>query len=128
MKIESPEMLLPVLKKWSNKRQEHFIVCTFTSSNELIKAKVITIGTVNNVMVHPREVFWEAIIKNAASIVLAHNHPSGNTFPSEQDERITEQLCEASKIMGIPILDHVIFAKNGNYYSFQENGKIDNSL
>jgi len=125
MKIETPQMLLPVLKKWRNKRQEHFIVCTLTTSNELIKANTITIGIVNSVMVHPREVFWQAIKYNAASIVVAHNHPSGDCTPSVEDELMTMKLLKASKIMEIPLLDHVIVTKD-SYYSFKEDGKIKN--
>jgi len=121
--ITSPEMLLPVLNKWRCKRQEHFIVCSFASSNKLIKASVIAIGTASNVIVHPREVFWQAIKCNATAIVVAHNHPGGTADPSCEDEIITNELCQASKIMKIPLLDHIIVTKD-SYYSFYANGKI----
>lgn len=123
MIINSPEMLLPTLRKWCNKRQEHFIVCTFSNSNRLIRASVVTIGTVNTVIVHPREVFWRAIKDNAYAIAVAHNHPGNVAFPSMEDDKITHELCEASKILKIPLLDHIIFTKDG-YYSFRNAGKI----
>jgi len=119
-------MLLPVLEKWRNKRQEHFIVIPLNSSNEILKARVIAIGTLNGVGVHPRDVFWQAIKCNAAAIVVAHNHPSGCSMPSVEDELMTERLCKASEIMGIPLLDHVIVTKD-SYYSFKADGKIESA-
>lgn len=88
-------------------------------------------GTVNGVNVHPRDVYKEAVRRNATSIIVAHNHPSGETKPSRQDIALTEQLEEASKMMGIPLLDHIIVADGDEatggkmrYYSFRENGRM----
>ncbi len=98
-------------------------MCSFAGSNKLIKASVIAIGTASAVMVHPREVFWEAIKCNATAIAVAHNHPSGVSEPSLEDELMTDELCQASKIMKIPLLDHIIVTKD-SYYSFYADGKI----
>ena len=95
--------------------------------NEVIAVRIVTIGLLNQSLVHPREVFWWAIKDNAAYIVLAHNHPSENNNPSNEDLEITAKLVEASKIMGIDILDHIIFSKNG-YYSFRDDGKLESDL
>jgi DNA repair protein RadC len=81
---------------------------------------LVSIGTVNRTLVHPREVFTEAIRVKATSIILCHNHPSGNLIPSDEDIETTELLLEVSDIVGIDILDHIIFDCN-NYFSFLEN-------
>ncbi|MBU2472359.1 MAG: JAB domain-containing protein, partial [Bacteroidetes bacterium] len=91
------------------------------SSNNLLKEVEITRGTLNSSLVHPREVFNAAIIEPAAAIILLHNHPSGNPEPSSEDIQITRQLVEASKIIGIPIHDHIILAGN-SFTSFAEKG------
>jgi DNA repair protein RadC len=84
---------------------------------------VITVGLVNHSLVHPREVFAEAITDRAASIICVHNHPSGSLEPSSQDIAITQQLRDAGTTLGIPLLDHIIVTKNG-YCSLKEKGII----
>ena len=126
-KITGPSLADDALKDFHDKNKEHFLVLTLNAVNEVIAVRIVTIGLLNQSLVHPREVFWWAIKDNAAYIVLAHNHPSGNTNPSNEDLEITEKLVEASKIMGIDILDHIIFSENG-YYSFRENGKLEQDL
>ncbi len=126
-KITGPQLAYDALKDFHDKNKEHFLVLTLNSVNEVIAVRIVTIGLLNQSLVHPREVFWWAIKDNSAYIVLAHNHPSGNTNPSEEDLAITAKLVEASKIMGIDILDHIIFSKDG-YYSFREDGKLEGSL
>ena len=126
-KITGPSLAYDALKDFHDKIKEHFLVLTLNAINEVIAVRIVTIGLLNQSLVHPREVFWWAIKDNAAYIVLAHNHPSGNNNPSNEDLGITEKLVEASKIMGIDILDHIIFSENG-YYSFRENGKLEQDL
>ena len=89
--------------------------------NHLIDRKVITIGILNQSLVHPREVYAYAVEKRCASIIVAHNHPSGILKPSNEDINITNRLKESAKILGIELLDHLIFTKEG-FYSFQEEG------
>jgi len=104
-------------------QQEHFVVITVDGGNAVIAKRTIFIGTLNKSLVHPREVFADAISDRAASVVLVHNHPSGNIEPSLEDENITRRLAEAGKIIGIEILDHIIIIRSG-HYSFAGNGKL----
>lgn len=112
-----------LLKDYTLKKQEHFITVTLDGANTVIKSRVVFIGTLNKSLVHPREVFAPAFTDRAASIIIAHNHPSGNKLPSAEDFEITGKLLKAGEILGIDILDHVILTKNG-HYSFHGNGKI----
>ena len=102
-------------------KQEVFIVVLLNSANKIIKEVTITRGLLNSSLTHPREVFRHAIIEHAASIILMHNHPSGNLEPSQEDIAITKQLVEASAIVGIPVHDHLIIA-GGGFTSFAERG------
>lgn len=122
--IGSPEDVFRLFKSvFENQPAEIFVVIHLKSNNGLSAFEIVTKGTLNSSLVHPREVFKSAIIQNAASIIVAHNHPSGNDQPSQEDLAITTQLVEAGKIIGIPIHDHVIFTEDG-YYSFAEHGNI----
>ncbi|MBF2056216.1 MAG: DNA repair protein RadC [Cyanobacterium sp. T60_A2020_053] len=100
--------------------QERFAVLFLDSKNSLISTQIITVGIINETLVHPREVFREAIRQSATNIIIAHNHPSGNLEPSPEDMQLTKQLLSASEIIGIPILDHLIIG-NGNHHSMREN-------
>ncbi|MBX3042576.1 MAG: DNA repair protein RadC [Candidatus Kapabacteria bacterium] len=104
-------------------RIEIFRILLLNSSNQIIKEAIITEGILNQTLVHPREVFRPAIIESAASIVLIHNHPSGNPEPSVEDKRITDRLVETGNVIGIKVLDHLIFGSN-DYYSFKNAGLI----
>lgn len=118
-RIKSPADAYKVLKSFGKKRQEHFIVLTLNSANEVIKKHVVTIGLLNKTMAHPREVFFHAIKDNALSIIIAHNHPSGHPEPGNEDASMTEAMEKAGEVLGIPVLDHIIVGKN-RFYSFQE--------
>lgn len=100
--------------------KEHLRGLYLNSHNRIIRDEVISIGTINSNMIHPREVFRPAIESNAAAVVLAHNHPSGEKNPSEEDVRITKQVVEAGKILGIALLDHVIVTKD-SFASIEAN-------
>ncbi|MDD8016961.1 MAG: DNA repair protein RadC [Bacteroidota bacterium] len=102
-------------------KQEVFMVVCLSSSNKIIQERTITKGLLNSSLTHPREVFREAILENAASVILLHNHPSGNLEPSKEDIHITKQLVEAGKIIGISVHDHVIIAGDG-FTSMMERG------
>lgn len=114
------EMFRPIL---CNKTQEEFIVASLNSNNRLISFRTITTGLLNSSLTHPREVFREAILEHAASVILIHNHPSGNPEPSEEDVRVTRQIVEAGQIVGIPVHDHVIVTAE-RCTSFAERGLI----
>lgn len=104
-------------------RHEVFKVLLLDSANHLLRDVTITKGILNSALVHPREVFREAIMEPAASIILLHNHPSGNPEPSPEDLQITRQIVEAGKIIGIPVHDHIIIAAD-KFTSFVERGLI----
>lgn len=122
-KISRPDDVVPMLMKYANKKEENFYAVLLNSCYEVISVQHITKGLVNRTMVHPREVFREAIKKNAVAVVIAHNHPSGNLVASSEDSEITSRMVEAGKIIGISVLDHIIVSKNG-FYSFLESGKM----
>lgn len=104
-------------------QQEHFICISLNSANEVIEKRIVTIGLLDKSPIHPREVFADVLTDRAASVIFAHNHPSGELNPSNSDLKIHEQLTEAATILGIRVLDHVIISKKG-YYSFKENGLV----
>lgn len=122
-RIENPQSTLPLLKSIQNKKQETMLVILLNTAHEVIKKKVVSIGTVNKTIVHPRDVYIEAIKKNATCLILAHNHPSGSTIPSAEDKAITQTIKDAGELLLIPLLDHIIISKRG-YYSFQENNTL----
>jgi DNA repair protein RadC len=100
-------------------RQEEFHVLILDNKHRVIEEKMITLGTLNQSLVHPREVFVSAIELRAASVILVHSHPSGDIKPSNQDIEITKRLCEVGKLMGIEILDHIIIGDD--YFSFTDH-------
>lgn len=106
--IDSPEKAVEQLADIRDKKQEYFVCLTLDGANRLIAKRVISIGTLTSSLVHPREVFAEAITDRAASIIVAHNHPSGNLQASEADRDVTERLRETGELLGISLLDHLI--------------------
>lgn len=112
-KITSAEALMPFLNPYCSKPQEYFLAATLNGAKELIALRVITIGLANQTQIHPREIFASAITDRACFIILAHNHPSGNLEISEQDINITRRLEESGELLGIKVLDHIVFSKNG---------------
>ncbi|PIW69082.1 MAG: hypothetical protein COW08_09115 [Ignavibacteriales bacterium CG12_big_fil_rev_8_21_14_0_65_30_8] len=123
-KITSPkkvaEIFIPLLK---DELKEKFLLLNLNSANNIINYDLISVGNLNSSVVHPREVFKSAIENSAASVILMHNHPSGNCNASEEDRNLTKKLVEAGKILDIPVFDHIIIAGN-TYYSFVEKGLI----
>ena len=105
------------------KTREHLMAIYLNARNELLFRKHVFTGTLNASLIHPREIFNEALKQNAASVILAHNHPSGDAEPSQDDLEITKRLIEAGKIMGIDVLDHIIITKT-KIFSFKEKGLI----
>lgn len=114
---DGAEYLMPRLR-YSEK--EKFVVVLLNTKNQIISSEVVSEGTLNGSVVHPREVFCPAILQHAAAIVVAHNHPSGDPSPSREDREVTFMLKGAGKTLGIPLLDHLIIG-DGTYYSFQEH-------
>ncbi len=112
-KINTPKTIFPLMMTERMDLQESFVVFTLDGNNQIINKHVVTRGLVNSCKVHCRETFYPAIKDMAVSIIVAHNHPSGNLEESDADIFITKKLIEASKILGIPVLDHVIVTKLG---------------
>lgn len=122
--IKNPQSIVKAIRSSiKDKAKEHFKLILLDSRNKIIGISTISIGTLNANLVHPREIFKEAIMHNSASVVLAHNHPSGDPEPSEEDLKITERLVESGKILGIEVIDHIIIGKT-NFASFKERGLI----
>ena len=107
--------------KLNDKKQEHFYCVYLDTKNHIIKDKLLFIGTINESLIHPREIFKEAYLLSASSVICVHNHPSGNANPSNNDILMTKQLQEVGKILGIKVLDHIIIGKDV-YFSFNDNG------
>ncbi len=104
--------------------REQFIVCCLDAKNQPTDISIVSIGCLNSSIVHPREIFKIAILSNASSIIISHNHPSGNPEPSHEDIVMTNRLVEVGKIHGIKVLDHIIIGYDKNYLSFKERGYI----
>lgn len=113
--MDSPAKAVEQLADIRDKKQEHFVVMTLDGANRLIAKRTITIGTLTSSLVHPREVFADAITDRAASIIVAHNHPSGSTTPSKADLEVTERLQKSGELLGIKLADHVIMTKKGHF-------------
>ncbi len=122
-KITSAQDVYDELKAFSTKQQEYFLVITLDGASHIINTRTVFIGTLNQSLVHPREVFADAIADRSAGIIIAHNHPSGTLSASRADIAVTQRLEEVSKLVGIELLDHVILAKDG-FYSFADEGLL----
>lgn len=122
--VKSPKDSYNLLKHFlEDKDREYFIVAALDIKNQPVSVHVCHVGSLNSCIVHPREVMKTAILSNAASIMVGHNHPSGNSTPSSEDIEVTKRLVEAGKIIGIELLDHIIVGDD-NYVSLKEKGYI----
>jgi DNA repair protein RadC len=102
--------------------KEHYYVMHLNSKSQVLMVELVTIGILNSSLVHPRETFRRAVMTGSASIIIAHNHPSGETDPSDEDTKVTKVMFDAGQILGINLLDHLIFTKD-KYFSFKNNGR-----
>ena len=122
--IQNPQAVVKTIRtSIKDKAKEHFKLVILDSRNKIIGITNVSIGTLNASLAHPREIFKDAITHNAASIILVHNHPSGDPEPSEDDLLLTKRLVESGKILGIEVIDHIIIAKN-EFLSFKEKNLI----
>ncbi|MBC8521282.1 MAG: JAB domain-containing protein [Methanomicrobia archaeon] len=104
--------------------REHFIVLCLDGSNHVVCVNTVHVGTVSSVNINLREVLKPVILSNSCSIIVVHNHPSGDPAPSDNDHRITEKIQEACKLFDIPLLDHVILGDDNKFYSFKDEGLL----
>ena len=121
--ISTASSVYEYLSDYRDRDKEHFIALTLDGASRVINAHIISIGTLNQSLVHPREVFYPAIRERAAAIIIAHNHPSGQSSPSRADQEVTSRLRDAGRLLGIDIVDHIILT-SGDYFSFSEEGLL----
>lgn len=121
--VQSPTDAIPYLSLIRTSSREHFVALYLNARHELIHQETISIGTLTSSLVHPREVFKHALSHPAASILVAHNHPSSDPNPSEEDLQLTHRLVDAGTLLGISLLDHLIVTKD-NYYSLREHNQL----
>jgi DNA repair protein RadC len=121
VKIGNPGEVYKIVKRYAEAQQEQFILLTLNGERSVISVSIVSIGLVNKTIVHPREIFCRAISDRASAIIVCHNHPSGSTKPSGEDKQITMRIYDAGEIIGIPLLDHIVFSKTG-YTSLKSDG------
>ena len=124
MEIITVELAITALKDLARAEVEEFWALALGPKKTLLRARMIFRGTIDSCLVHPRDIFRFACIENASSLIVAHNHPSGDTLPSEQDIYFTRQLLRASRVVEIPLLDHLILTER-SYSSFAREGWCD---
>jgi DNA repair protein RadC len=126
IKIEQPEDIAKIFQDLLktedtiDQEKEHFYVCHLDSRNRINMVELVPIGTINQALIHPRETFRRAVAEGPYSIVIAHNHPSGDVTPSADDLLATRKLHEAGEVLGIPVVDHIVFTRD-KFYSFKRN-------
>lgn len=113
IKITAPKDIFPLVSHIADSKQEHLVAVSLNGAHEVIASRIVTVGLVNCSQVHPREVFAEPITDRACAVIVAHNHPSGELMPSNEDLSVTERLDRAGEILGIRLLDHLIFSRKG---------------
>lgn len=123
IKIQNHHDVLPLVKELKDKKQEYFLTLTLDAAHNLIEKRTVFIGTLNESLVHPREVFADAITDRAAAIIFVHNHTATEVNPSKADLQVTQRLVEVAETMGIEVLDHIILTKTG-CFSFKTNGML----
>jgi DNA repair protein RadC len=112
-KIVNPVEAYRLVKRYAFSKQEQFILLTLNGAHNVISVSIISIGTVNRALVHPREIFAKAVTDRASAIIICRNHPSGSLLPSGEDKQVTQEIFKAGEVLGIPLLDHIIFTKKG---------------
>jgi DNA repair protein RadC len=122
LRISGPRDVLPLVGHLLDRQQEHVVVISLSGAHEVIRVRTVSMGLLTSCPVHPREVFVGPLADRACAVILAHNHPSGDPTPSDEDRSITEQIRKAGQILGIKLLDHVIFARRG-FFSFQSGAQ-----
>lgn len=124
IRITEAREAVPLILHYAHKHQEHFLTITLNGANEVIAVRCVSVGLVNSTQVHPREVFADAITDRACAIIVAHNHPSGDLRPSAADLEVTTRLINAGRLLGLVVLDHIIFTASGNFLSLRDDATI----
>lgn len=124
IRIKSPQDIFALVRHNADRKQEHFLCLSLNGAHEVLAVRVVTIGLVNRTIVHPREVFADVIQDRGAALAVAHNHPSGKLSPSPEDDEITGRLKTSAEILGLRLLDHLIFSESA-WYSYRQDGRLD---
>lgn len=122
IKIRGPEDILPLIQHLADRPQERFVCISLNGAHEVIAVRTVTVGLVNASQIHPREVFSDPLKDRACSIIIAHNHPSGELEPSPEDLVATRMIHDAGKTLGINLLDHIIFSRRGHVSIMERSG------
>ncbi len=122
-KITSPDDIIPLVNHYTLEKVEYFLAISLNGNHEVIKIREVSKGSSNSAIIQPREIFSDLLIDSAAAVIFVHNHPSGNVQPSPQDINLTQRLLQASEILGIKTLDHIIITSNC-YFSFTSEGLL----
>jgi len=125
-KIRHPRDIYSLIRHHADRKQERFLCISLNGAHEVLAVRIITIGLVNRTIIHPREVFADPIHDRASAVAVAHNHPSGNLNPSDEDNEITTRLKASADILGLNFLDHLIFSDT-SYFSYREENFLDDS-
>jgi DNA repair protein RadC len=127
VRIRRPEDIHSLVRHYADRKQERFLCLSLNGAHEVLAIRVITVGLVNRTIVHPREVYAEAISDHAVAVIAAHNHPSGQLSPSPEDDEVTCRLRAAAGILGINFLDHVIFSKD-SFFSYRQENRLGDGV
>ena len=123
--ITAPRNLVHLARRIvTDDAREHFLAVYLDGRNRPLAHSVVSVGTATASLVHPREVFQSALILGAVALLIAHNHPSGDPRPSAEDEQITKRLTDAGQLIGIRLVDHIVWTRDGAFHSFMEHGQI----
>ena len=122
-RIKHPDDIYKLIHHHADRKQERFICISLNGAYEVIAVRIVTIGLVNKSIVHPREVFSDPILDRASAVIVAHNHPSGQLEPSQDDDEVTLRLSASADILGLHLLDHLIFSEK-SYFSYKQSGKL----
>ena len=123
LELSRPEDVVPLLHDWRSARREHFVGFYLNARNQLLARDLLSVGSLSASIVHPREVFEPAIVRSAAGVIVAHNHPSGDPEPSPEDVAVTRRLADAGTLLGIELLDHIVVAERG-FVSLKARGHL----
>jgi DNA repair protein RadC len=123
VRIRSPSDIYAMIRHYADRRQERFICISMNGAHEVLAVRLVTIGLVNRTIVHPREVFADPILDRASAVCVAHNHPSGQLVPSQEDNDVTLRLKKAAEVLGIRFLDHIIFTEAA-FFSYLQAGQL----
>jgi DNA repair protein RadC len=125
-RINRPSDIFEIVRHYANRKQENFLCISLNGAHEVLAVRLVTVGLVNRTIIHPREVFADPLGDRSCAIVCAHNHPSGDSNPSPEDDAVTRTLKRAGDVLGVHLLDHLIFTETG-FYSYLHAGRLDES-